>query len=78
MAQLRTRVPDRSRRDGAVEFSGRHRMTIWRPMLATAATVLNVHRGTYEMKWDGCRIIAVKDGARIHLISHNAKDLTRA
>jgi hypothetical protein len=41
-------------------------MTIWWAMLATAATVLPT--GTewmYEVKWDGCRIIVVKDGARV-------------
>jgi len=34
-------------------------------------------RRRYDIKWDGYRIIAVKDGARVRLISRNAKDLTR-
>jgi bifunctional non-homologous end joining protein LigD len=53
-------------------------MTTWRPMLATAATVLPTGAPwSYEVKWDGYRVIAVKDGARVQLISRNAKDLTR-
>jgi bifunctional non-homologous end joining protein LigD len=47
-------------------------------MLATAATVLPTGaEWSYEVKWDGYRIIAVKDDARVHLLSRNAKDLTR-
>jgi bifunctional non-homologous end joining protein LigD len=50
----------------------------WRPMLATAATALPTGaEWSYEVKWDGYRIIAVKDGARVHLLSRNGKDLTR-
>jgi ATP dependent DNA ligase domain len=53
-------------------------MTTWRPMLATAATVLPTGaEWTYEVKWDGYRVIAVKDGARVQILSRNAKDLTR-
>jgi bifunctional non-homologous end joining protein LigD len=47
-------------------------------MLASAATVLPTGaEWSYEVKWDGYRIIAVKDGAHVRLISRNAKDLTR-
>jgi len=49
-----------------------------RPMLATPASELP--RGpdwTYEVKWDGYRALAIKDGARLQLLSRNQKDLTR-
>jgi ATP-dependent DNA ligase len=37
-------------------------MTTWRPMLATPATVPPTGaEWSYEVKWDGYRIIAVKD-----------------
>src|SRR5580692_8852480 len=53
-------------------------MTTWRPMLATAATVLpTAAQWSYEVKWDRYRVIAVKDGARVHLISGNGRELTR-
>ena len=43
-------------------------------MLATAATVIPTGaEWTHEIEWDGYRIIAVKDGARVHLISRSCK-----
>src|SRR4030088_1415236 len=50
---------------------------VLRPMLATSAAELP--RGpewTYEVKWDGYRALATKDGARLQLMSRNQKDLT--
>jgi len=48
-------------------------------MLASSARVLP--RGddwTYEVKWDGYRTLALKDGSRVKLLSRNLKDLTAA
>ncbi len=47
------------------------------PMLAAAADTLPVGRGwTYEIKWDGYRALAAKDGSSVRLISRNQKNLT--
>jgi bifunctional non-homologous end joining protein LigD len=49
-----------------------------RPMLATSAAELPEGADwSYEVKWDGYRAVAVKDGAKVTLSSRNAKDLTR-
>src|ERR1700680_3914916 len=50
-----------------------------RPMLATLVPQ-PFHRAgwVYEEKYDGDRILAYKEGARIHLLSRNAKDHTAA
>jgi bifunctional non-homologous end joining protein LigD len=46
-------------------------------MLATAAEVLPVGSGwTYEIKWDGYRALAEKQGNSVRLISRNLKNLT--
>jgi bifunctional non-homologous end joining protein LigD len=55
-----------------------HQAVILRPMLATAAPVLPTGREwTYEVKWDGYRVLALKQGTHVRLISRNEKDLTR-
>jgi len=47
-------------------------------MLAHSAAELPAGREwTYEVKWDGYRAIAAKDGHRVKLVSRNQKDLTR-
>jgi bifunctional non-homologous end joining protein LigD len=46
-------------------------------MLAgSAATLPEGPEWTYEVKWDGYRAIAVRDGDRVRLLSRNEKDLT--
>jgi bifunctional non-homologous end joining protein LigD len=47
-------------------------------MLAQSADELPIGPAwIYEVKWDGYRAIAAKDGARVRLLSRNQKDLTR-
>src|SRR5689334_14402373 len=48
-----------------------------RPMLATSADRLpSGPEWSYEVKWDGYRVVAVKTGARVRLLSRQHKDLT--
>jgi bifunctional non-homologous end joining protein LigD len=47
------------------------------PMLATSAAQLREgEQWSYEVKWDGYHTLAVKDGARVTLLSRNLKDAT--
>jgi bifunctional non-homologous end joining protein LigD len=49
-----------------------------RPMLASSAAQLPRGVGwSYEVKFDGYRTLALKDGSRIKLLSRNLKDATR-
>jgi bifunctional non-homologous end joining protein LigD len=46
-------------------------------MLATSAAALPVgDLWSYEVKWDGYRTLALKDGARVRLLSRNLNDAT--
>src|SRR6266852_400533 len=47
------------------------------PMVAVSATALPIgDEWSYEVKWDGYRALALKDGTDVRLMSRNSKDLT--
>jgi bifunctional non-homologous end joining protein LigD len=47
------------------------------PMIAVSATLLPTgDEWSYEVKWDGYRSLALKDGAGVRLLSRNSKNLT--
>lgn len=47
------------------------------PMVASSATALPTgDEWSYEVKWDGYRALAIKDGRLVRLVSRNLKDLT--
>ncbi len=46
-------------------------------MVAVSATLLPTgDEWSYEVKWDGYRSLALKDGADVRLVSRNSKNLT--
>ena len=52
-------------------------MSIPKPMLAQSGDELPVGPAwTYEVKWDGYRTLALKDGPRVTLLSRNLKNAT--
>jgi len=47
-------------------------------MLASSAAMLpEGDQWSYEVKWDGHRTLALKDGSRVKLLSRNLKDATK-
>src|SRR5581483_6835709 len=49
-----------------------------KPMLASSAAELPTGADwSYEVKWDGYRALAIKEGSTVKLASRNSKDLTR-
>ena len=52
-------------------------LVIIKPMMATPATSLpSGPEWTYEVKWDGYRTLAVREGTSVRLISRNLKNVT--
>ena len=53
------------------------RLRVVSPMVAVSATALPIGDGwSYEVKWDGYRALALKEGADVRLVSRNSKNLT--
>jgi bifunctional non-homologous end joining protein LigD len=46
-------------------------------LASSAATLPEGQQWSYEVKWDGYRTLALKDGSRIRLLSRNLTDATR-
>lgn len=52
-------------------------MTTFAPMLATPARALPEGRGwSYEVKWDGYRTLAIKEGSTVRLISRRLNNIS--
>jgi len=45
-------------------------------LASSAATLPEGDQWSYEVKWDGYRTLALKDGSRVKLLSRNLKDAT--
>jgi len=45
-------------------------------LASSAATLPEGDQWSYEVKWDGYRTLALKDGSRVQLLSRNLKDAT--
>jgi bifunctional non-homologous end joining protein LigD len=46
-------------------------------LASSAATLPEGQQWSYEVKWDGYRTLALKDGSRVRLLPRNLKDATR-
>jgi bifunctional non-homologous end joining protein LigD len=60
-----------------VKYRREMRLRAVSPMVAVSATALPIgDEWSYEVKWDGYRALALKEGTDVRLMSRNLKDLT--